>query len=93
MLSRKAVRYIECVITDKMSIEKTGTVLFDTDIYTEIATIDYDAIMYKDTFDELLDAIKNNDNDRAKHLCVSHKIIEAKDSHGWSALTVAVYNN
>lgn len=36
--------------------------------------------MYKDTFDELLDAIKNND--RAKHLCVSHKIIEAKDSHG-----------
>lgn len=93
LISWNGLRYIECVITDDVSNEKPGTVLYDTDLYTKIATIDYDVIMYKDTFDEVLEAIKNKDNDRAKYLCESHKIIESKDSHGWSALTVAVYNN
>lgn len=93
LLRWNGVRYIECVITDYVSNNKPGTILLDNDLYTRIATIDYDVIMYKDTFEEVLEAIKNKDNERARYLCESRKIILSKDTHGWSALTVAVYNN
>lgn len=86
-------RYVECVILDETSVKKPGAVIEETDIYTKIATIDYDVILYKDVFEDLLEAIKRGDNENAKRMCISKKIVEAKDSHGWTALTVAVYNN
>ena len=93
LLSWNDSRYIDCVITDQASCEKPGVILEETDLYTKLATIDYDAILFKDTFSELLNCIKEEKNDRAKELCLSHKIVESQDEHGWSALTVAVYNN
>lgn len=87
------VKYIDCEITDDISIAKPGTIITDTDVYTKITTIDYNVILYKDVFEELLKSIQCGDNARAKYLCASKKNIEAQDSHGWSALTVAVYNN
>lgn len=93
LLTWNGTRYFECKITDNVSEDKQGTILEDTDVYTKISTIDYDAILYKDTFEEILECIKKHDNDRVKQLCVSKKLLEAQDEHGWSLLTVAVYNN
>ena len=93
LLKWNGVSYVECVITENVSSEKPGTILEDTDIYSKISTIDYDVIMYKDTFDELLKCISEYSNERAKYLCTSRKLITEQDKHGWSPLTVAVYNN
>lgn len=93
LLSWNGTRYIECKILDAVSEQKPGTILEDTYVLTVVATVDYDVILYKDTFNELLEAIKQGNNGKAKYLCESHKIIESQEKHGWSALTVAVYNN
>lgn len=93
LLTWNGTRYIECAITDKVSEEKPGSILKETDTYTIIATIDYDVILYKDTFEELLECIKEHNNERVKYLCTSQKLITSQDKHGWSPLTVAVYNN
>lgn len=83
---------IECVILNEKSHDKAGTLLEENDVYFKIATIDYNVILYKDVLSELLDSIKNNDNERAKRFCESKKIINDKDEHGWSPLMVASYN-
>lgn len=84
-------RYIDSEITNDVSTEKPGTILEDTEVFTRISTIDYDVVMYKDTFKKAIALIKNGKD--AKDLCKSQKIIESKDEHGWSLLTIAVYNN
>lgn len=80
-------------ITDDVSSEKPGTVLYEDDISLKMATIDYDIILYKDVLNELIEAIRSHDNGKAKALCSYKKIINDKESHGWTPLTVAVYNN
>lgn len=83
--------YIDSVILDDVSMEKPGTVLENTYTYTKIATIDYDILLYKDTFYNAIDVIKSGGD--ARKLCDSNKIIESQDEQGWSLLSVAVYNN
>ena len=85
--------YIECEITDEISIYKPGKIIKDVETYTKIATIDYDIILYKDVLSKLIEAISSGNNDLAKKLSVSSKVINSVEEHGWSALTVAVYNN
>lgn len=85
--------YIECDITDEVSKDRPGTVIEEVETYTKISTIDYDIVLYKDVFNRLLEAISSGDNCLAKKLSVSNKVIKSVEKHGWSALTVAVYNN
>ena len=84
--------FVHCEITDNASQEKPGTMLEENDIVTEISTIDYDVILYKDNFERALKSIESEDNYNAKRYCSCKEIINSKDSHGWSPLTVAVYN-
>lgn len=91
LLSWHETRYMDCMILDKASTEKPGTILHDTNVFTEIATVDYDVRLYKDVLKELLDAIREGKNHYAKELCASRKIIESREEHGWYPLTVAVY--
>lgn len=84
---------IESEITDEVSDTKPGTILNDSETDMKISTIDYNIILYKDVLEELFDAIKEANNVQAKLLCKSDKIINDQDQHGWSPLTVAVYNN
>lgn len=49
--------------------------------------------MYKDVLCQLLYAIRKRNNELAKGLCLSHQILNAKESHGWSPLIVAVYSS
>lgn len=93
LLEWNGIKYIECTITDNVSRCKAGTIIEDNEVLTKISTIDYDAVLYKDVLQILLKAIVDGNNDRAKKLCVSKKIVESQDKHGWSPLTVAVYNN
>lgn len=79
-------------ITDYVSIEKPGTVLSEDEVSIKIASIDYDIILYKDVLDKLIEAVKEHNPDRVKKLSVFEKIINDKESHGWTPLTVAVYN-
>lgn len=85
--------YIACKILNERSTLKPGTIIEDTDIYTEVATVDYNVRLYKDVLSRLFEFIKLQKNDEAKRCCYSEKIINDKDEHGWTALTVAVYNN
>ncbi len=93
LLKFEDVDLIDCEITDEVSVGKPGQVIENTETYFRISTIDYDAILYKDVMVALFNAIKSFDNDKAKLLCVSKKILNDKDEHGWTALTIAVYNN
>lgn len=93
ILGWNGIKYIECKILDELSIKKPGTILEETDTYVKIATIDYDVLLFKDVLTELLSAIMTGNNELAKTLCISNKIINEQESHGWSALTIAVYNN
>lgn len=85
--------YVDAEVLEYESVNNPGTIIEDNDIYTIISSIDFDIKMYKDVLKNLLDAIGNYDNLEAKRLCACQKIIESKDSHGWSPLTVAVYCN
>ncbi len=86
-------RIVEAKITNDASKVKPGTVIEEADISIKISSIDYDIILYKDVLAELLDSITIKNIDRAKYLCASSKIINDQNEHGWSPLTVAVYNN
>lgn len=86
-------KYIGCKIENEMSEQKPGTILEDNQLFTRISTIDYNVLLYKDVFEELLRNIVNFNNEIAKKMCICHKTIEFQDKHGWSPLTVAVYNN
>lgn len=85
--------YIECVVLDKRSKEKPGTIIEDTEFYTIVSSIDYAVKLYKDVLDKLLLAIKNGQNNYAIKLCESDKIINAQEEHGWSPLIVAVFHD
>ena len=86
-------QYIQAQILDDVSILKPGCIIEDNQIYTIISSIDYDIKLYKDVFYELLEAIKEHRNRDAAKLCSCREIIKSKDKDGWTALTVAVYNN
>lgn len=85
--------YIEAEILDNISGIKPGSIVEDNSIYTVISSVDYDVKLYKNVFEDLLNCISNSNNVRAKELCSCREVIKAKDEHGWTALTVAVYNN
>lgn len=85
--------YFSATICDEVSEDKPGTVIEDNDIFTKIATIDYNILMFKDVLKEVLDAITGHDLPRLIHFTESPQIINEQDSHGWSPLIVAVTNN
>jgi len=93
LLTYKGISLIGSKITDYVSIEKPGTVLSEDDVSMKIASIDYDIILYKDVLDSIIDAVKEHNPEKVKRLCVYEKIVNDKDSHGWTPLTVAVYNS
>ena len=92
LLKFKGIPLVGSKITDYVSIEKPGTVLSEDDVSIKIASIDYDIILYKDVLERIIEAVKDHDQDKAKRLCVYEKILNDQDSHGWTPLTVAVYN-
>lgn len=93
LLKYEGIGIISCKITDEISSAKIGEVIEETDTYFKMSTIDYNILLYKDVLNELLDAIREHDNKRAKELCVAPKIISEKNNKGWTPLIVATYFN
>lgn len=85
--------YVHCEILNYVSDNPPGYIIEDNELYTIVSTIDYDVKLYKDVFEELLLSIKEGNDTKAKKYCTCNEIINSKDSHGWSALSVAVYND
>ena len=40
-------------------------------------------MLYKDVLQQLIDCIRYKDNETAKQLCQSSKVVNSKESHGW----------
>ena len=89
----RGIGIVESVITDNVSKEKPGTLIFENDILFKLSTIDYDIILYKDVLQEIFESIRLFENDKAKYLCSSLKLIDEQDEYGWTPLIVAVYEN
>lgn len=89
----RGIGIVESTITDDVSKEKPGTLISENEVSFRISTVDYDIILFKDVLNEIFEAIRSFENDRAKYLCSSLKLIDDQDEHGWTPLTVAVYAN
>ena len=81
-------------ITNERSLQKTGTILDDTETYLKVATIDYDILLYKDRLPEIISYCKNNDLDSLSTVVNLKKFINLHNQeYGWTPLMVAAYNN
>ena len=75
LISWNDFNIVDCEVSSNLSTEKPGTILEQTGDSITISTIDYDTILYIDHFHDLLLAIKEKNNDYAKHLIKIKKII------------------
>jgi ankyrin repeat protein len=87
------IQIIDCTITPNKSFQKPGYVHFIDERAVYISTIDFDCVLYRDRFPELLEACANGNLSVVQDICVVHRHIYEKDKHGWTALMTAVYNN
>lgn len=84
----------KCEIFEDISRGKAGTILFEDQSKICVTTIDYNVILYKDRFEELITACENGDINIVKEICsVGINIIDSQNSFGWTPLIVATYNN
>lgn len=93
LIQWREIPYIGCEITSQPSVCRPGTILEENRAVSRISTVDYDVVLFKDVFYDLLDAITEHRSAEAKELCVSERMITSRDSNGCSALTVAVRSN
>ena len=85
-------KIVNTVVTDIKSTGKAGVIVFENDDYIVMNTIDYDIVLIKDRFTDLLNECKNGDLDSVKQISSIEHFINDKDvEHGWSALMVASY--
>jgi methionyl-tRNA formyltransferase len=83
---------IDCVITKNRSFQRPGYIHFINDTGIYISTIDYDCILYRDRFGQLLEACIQGNLSVVQNICVVRQHLFERDEHGWTALMVAVYN-
>lgn len=78
-------------ISNRKSIEKPGSIISDDIERTEVATIDYNIILYKDYFNELVNLSKTNNLDAANQIIHLVANLEEFESNGWNPLIIASY--
>lgn len=81
------------VVVSEKSIGNPGTILVNNDLFFIICSIDYNILIYKDCFSQLLDFIKNNNINQVSSYINKFLINERSVDNGWSPLIVASYNN
>lgn len=91
VLGRKIV---DSRILNSRAEGKPGTVLFQTEDYIVLNTVDYHITLIIDKFSELMTACTNGDMEMVKKICAySKNVINSKDDNGWTPLICATYNN
>lgn len=82
------------IITNVRSNQKPGSIVSEDEYEIQLATIDYDIILFKDIYKKLWEACRNNDYDVLKDIFENCELdIELRNENGWNALIIAVYNN
>lgn len=82
------------VITNVRSNQKPGSIVSEDEYEIQVATIDYDIILFKDIYKKLWEACRTNDYDVLKDIFENSELdIELHNENGWNALIIAVYNN
>lgn len=80
-------------ITPDLSTAKPGELLEEDTDTIKIATVDYDLILYKDQFENILSACRAGDLAYLQAVPRLEKYLEQKNEKGWTPLIVATYNN
>ena len=93
LLTFKGFGLIGSTITGNVSTERPGTILEETETHFLLSTIDYDICIYKDVLNELLAAVRDDDNERAECLCEFRRVINETDNNGMSPMSIAQSRN
>ena len=93
LLKFKGIPIVRAKILKTRSFCKPGTILQEDDNMFIIASVDYDVLLYKDRFDDLLEAIVQGKNEKVYSLPLIEVYLNEKNSKGWTPLMVATYNN
>lgn len=80
-------------ITNIRSKKKSGTVLYEDPGSMMLCTVDYNIVLYKDRFTELLKACQSGDLKRVQEICFMGYHVNDRNEKGWTPLMVAAYNN
>jgi len=80
-------------ITRIRSVAKPGAIVEDNDRFMQLATIDYDLIVYKDAFELLLRACERGAESEVRFYGRLVENLNMRNSKGWSPLMVAAYHN
>lgn len=84
---------VSAVVTCYKSTAKPGTIISEDFNYIQIATIDYDVILYKERMDDIICYVKDGDLESLKRVKnLRDYIHEHEATHGWTLLMVAAYN-
>lgn len=78
-------------LSNRKSIEKPGSILFENEIYFDIATIDYDIKIYKDRITEL-DRFSCCNLDEGKAILKGLKSVHDRNEKGCSPIIIAAYH-
>ena len=79
-------------ITNTKSNKKPGTIIFEDIEKIEISSIDYNIILFKDYYLELVDCCKYNNLEYAKRIIDYIPNIDEIEVNGWSPLIIACYH-
>jgi methionyl-tRNA formyltransferase len=79
-------------ITSVKSKYKPGTILYEDDEKIEIATIDYNMVLFKDYYNQLLTCCRINDIQHVKQFIKFIPDINEIEPNGWNPLIIACYN-
>ena len=87
------VDIIDCLITNIKSCSRPGEILLEDESSMMVSTIDYNVVLYKDRFSELITACITGEYDRMKSICSVVKHINEVDFEGRSPLIHATIHN
>jgi len=80
-------------ICDEKSPIRPGNVINETDEFLKLSTIDYNILLFKDKFIDVLNFCKENNVDALQAVPNIESYINEKETkHGWTPLMVAAYN-
>lgn len=90
----KEQEIFDSFLTDIKSSQKPGIVVSEDEYKVQVATIDYDIILFKDFYKRMWQACRINDYLELLNILENCEVdIELRNVHGWNALIIAVYNN
>jgi len=73
------------------SFSKPGTILQENEFNLTISTIDYDIVLFKDYYEELIDCCKKDDVDKASKIIQFVLDLNETNANGWNPLSVACH--